>query len=261
MGLDRTGSQPPRPPLPSPRTASTQQEPPHRCPQLGLPHRRPREYRPHQGTPSSHPLSNSTHHPQPDMRGIDHADPLQHHHPYRAGLPRHPTQDTTTATRTTHQHAPGRDRPWATPTAATGPEDMRHTHPTTRSHRSPPERPTAHTQASTHTHGRQAVSGPHTHAQPHRRDHHHQPSHRQPPRHTQASHNHQDHEAPTQHELNHSSATSTQRSDQRKHQKSRHRNNHQPESLSPDTPGSDRPHTLPRPLRVNRPDNMRKFGT
>lgn len=148
MGLDRTGSQLPRPPLPSPRTASTQQEPPHRCPQLGLPHRRPREHRPHQGTPSSHPLSNSTHHPQPDMRGIDHADPLQ-----------------------------------------------RHTHPTTRSHRSPPERPTAHTQASTHTHNRQAVNGPHTHAQPHRRDHHEH--HHQPTRHTQASHNHQDHEAPT----------------------------------------------------------------
>lgn len=109
MGLDRTGSQPPRPPLPSPRTASTQQEPPHRCPQLGLPHRRPREHRPHQGTPSSHPLSNSPHHPQPDMRGIDHADPLQHH-PHHAHLPRHPTQDTTTATRTTHQHTHGRDR-------------------------------------------------------------------------------------------------------------------------------------------------------
>lgn len=105
------------------------------------------------------------------MRGIDHADPLQHHHPYRAGLPRHPTQDTTTATRTTHQHAPGRDRPWATPTAATGPEDMRHTHPTIRSRRSPPERPTAHTRTATHTHSRQAVSSPHTHAQP-----------RQPPR-------------------------------------------------------------------------------
>lgn len=74
---------------------------------------------------------------------------------------------------------------------------MRHTHPTTRSHRSPPERPTAHTQASTRTHGRQAVNGPHTHAQPHRHDHHHQPSHRQPTRHTQVSHNHHDHEAPT----------------------------------------------------------------
>lgn len=59
---------------------------------------------------SSHPLSNSTHHPQPDMRGIDHADPLQRHHPHHAHLPRHPTQDTTTATRTTHQHTHGRDR-------------------------------------------------------------------------------------------------------------------------------------------------------
>ena len=43
------------------------------------------------------------------MRGIDHADPLQHH-PHHAHLPRHPTQDTTTATRTTHQHTHGRDR-------------------------------------------------------------------------------------------------------------------------------------------------------
>ena len=132
----------------------------------------------------------------------------------------HPPTRTRQAPR--HGHTP--------PT--TGPDDMRHTHPTTRSHRSPPERPTAHTQASTHTHGRQAVSGPHTHAQPYRRDHHHQPSQHQPPRHTQASHNHQDHEAPTQHELNHSSATSTQRSDQRKHQTSRRRNNRRHKNLS-----------------------------
>nr|DAL06573.1 MAG TPA: hypothetical protein [Bacteriophage sp.] len=115
------------------------------------------------------------------MRGIDHADPLQHH-PHHAHLPRHPTQDTTTATRTTHQHAPWQIQARATPPTTTGPEDMRHTHPTTRSHRSPPERPTAHTQASTRTHSRQAVSGPHTHAQPRHRDHEHHEHTSQPPR-------------------------------------------------------------------------------
>ena len=131
---------------------------------------------------SSHPLSNSTHHPQPDMRGIDHADPLQRHHPHHAHLPRHPTQDTTTATRTTHQHTHDRDRH--------GPHHRPLQAPKTCATRTPPPEVTgAHLSAlqptpkpSTHTHGRQAISGPHTHAQPHRRDHHHQPSQHQPPR-------------------------------------------------------------------------------
>lgn len=169
------------------------------------------------------------------MRGIDHADPLQHH-PHHAHLPRHPTQDTTTATRTTHQHTQQRrarqGQARATPPTTTGPEDMRHTHPTTRSHRSPPERPTARTQASTRTHGRQAVSGPHTHAQPHRREHEHHEQ-RQPATTTiTTSTSHHGHEAPTHEDTstNHSNATSAQRSDQHKHQTSRHRNNREPKT-------------------------------
>lgn len=116
----------------------------------------------------------------------------------------------------------------ATPPTTTGPEDMRHTHPTTRSHRSPPERPTAHTQASTHTHNRQAVSGPHTHAQPHRRHHHHQPSQHQPPRPPAATTTTTT--ATTARDdmsTNRSSTNHAQRSDQHKHQTSRRRNNHQ----------------------------------
>ena len=194
------------------------------------------------------------------MRGIDHADPLQHHHPYRAGLPRHPTQDTTTATRTTHQHAPGRDRPWATPTAATGPEDMPHTHPTTRSRRSPPERPTAHTQASTHTHNRQAVNGPHTHAQPHRRDHHHQPSqHEQPRPPAAATTTTTTTTARDDMSTNHSSTNSAQRPDQRKHQTSRHRNNQGPKNKPQQPQGITPPHPQRRPLRVISRDNMCKL--
>ena len=182
------------------------------------------------------------------MRGIDHADPLQHHHPYRAGLPRHPTQDTTTATRTTHQHAPGRDRPWATPTAATGPEDMRHTHPTTRSRRSPPERPTAHTQAQ-HAHPQQTG--------------HQRPAHARtaaPPRPSPPPSQHEQPRPPAaatttttattardDMSTNHSSTNSAQRPDQRKHQTSRHRNNQgpknkpqQPQGITRGAPGADR---------------------
>lgn len=112
------------------------------------------------------------------MRGIDHADPLQRHHPHHAHLPRHPTQDTTTAT---HQHTRQR-RARATPQPLQAPK--------TCAARTPPPGATgAHLSAlqptpkpSTQTHNRQAISGPHTHAQPHRRDHHHQPSQHQPPR-------------------------------------------------------------------------------
>ena len=186
MGLDRTGSQPPRPPLPSPRTASTQQEPPHRCPQLDLPHRHPREHRPHQAahTPgnSAHTLTRNT--GGGGRGGIDHPPPCGHTPTTPPRTPPHPPTRTRQAPR--HGHTP----------TTTGPEDMRHTHPTTRSHRSPPERPTSPHPSQQHTHGRQAVSGPHTHAQPHRRDHHEH--HHQPPRHTQVSRNHQGHEAPAQ---------------------------------------------------------------
>ena len=82
-----------------------------------------------------------------------------HHPPTR-------TQHGPGAGHTTDRYRPRRHAPHA---------------PHPRSHRSPPERPTAHPQASTRTHNRQAASGPHTHAQPHRRDHH-QPSQHQPPR-------------------------------------------------------------------------------
>lgn len=130
----------------------------------------------------------------------------------------------------TPPHPPTRTRQRqarATPPAATGPEDMRHTHPTTRSHRSPPERPTAHTQASTHTHNRQAVNGPHTHAQPHRRDHH-QPSQHQPPRPPAATTTTTTvTTARDDVSTNRSSTNHAQRSDQRKHQTSRRRNNQQ----------------------------------
>ena len=179
------------------------------------------------------------------MRGIDHADPLQHHHPYRAGLPRHPTQDTTTATRTTHQHAPGRDRPWATPTAATGPEDMRHTHPTTRSRRSPPERPTAHTQAQ--------------HAQPHRRDHHHHrhsTSHHDAPKPAAATTTTTVTTARDDMSTNHSSTNSAQRPDQRKHQTSRHRNNHQPKTKPRHPREYPPPPPIPTATRVRSPGSV-----
>lgn len=167
------------------------------------------------------------------MRGIDHADPLQHHHPYRAGLPRHPTQDTTTATRTTHQHAPGRDRPWATPTAATGPEDMRHTHPTTRSHRSPPERPTAHTQASTTpTTDKPSTARTRTHSRTAATitTNRHSTSHHDAPKPAAATTTTTVTTARDDMSTNHSSTNSAQRPDQRKHQTSRHRNNHQPKN-------------------------------
>ena len=167
------------------------------------------------------------------MRGIDHADPLQHHHPYRAGLPRHPTQDTTTATRTTHQHAPGRDRPWATPTAATGPEDMHHTHPTIRSRRSPPERPTAHTQASTTpTTDRPSAARTRTHSRTAATitTNRHSTSHHDAPKPAAATTTTTVTTARDDMSTNHSSTNSAQRPDQRKHQTSRHRNNHQPKN-------------------------------
>jgi len=148
-------------------------------------------------------------------------------HTYPGTPPRTPEPPTSThTTETGAGHTP----------TTTGPEDMRHTHPTTRSHRGTPERPTAHTQASTCTHGRQAVSGPHTHAQPHRRDHHHQPSQHQPPRPPAATTTTTT--ATTARDdmsTNRSSTNHTQRSDQRKHQTSRHRNNREPKT-EPQTP-------------------------
>ena len=89
------------------------------------------------------------------------------------------------------------------------------------------------THTSTHTHNRQAVSGPHTHAQPHRRDHHHQPSQRQPPRPPTATTTTTTvTTARDDMSTNRSSTNHAQRSDQRKHQTSRQRNNHQPKNLS-----------------------------
>ena len=192
---------------------------------------------------SSHPLSNSTHHPQPDMQGIDHADPLQRHHPHHAHPPRHPHRTPPQPPgRATNTHTRQR-QVRATPPTTTGPEDMRHTHPTTRSHRSPPDSPTAHTQASTHTHGRQAISGPHTRAQPHRRDHHHQPS--RPPAATTTTTTVTT--ARDDMSTNRSSTNHAQRSDQHKHQKSRLRNNHaqknkpqQPQGITPHPTSADR---------------------
>ena len=93
------------------------------------------------------------------------------------------------------------------------------------------------THTSTHTHGRQATSGPHTHAQPHHHEHEHHEQ-RQPATKTiTTSTSHHDHEAPTQEDTstNRSSTNSAQCSDQRKHQTSRWRNNHQPKNL-PQTP-------------------------
>ena len=182
MGLDRTGSQPP----PSPPTASTRHQPDRQPPMPSAGLTPPTPSRAPTPSSSSHPRQQCPP-PSPEIRwggegGYRSPPPCGHTPTTPPRTPPHPP------TRTRQRQAR------AAPPTTTGPDDMRRPHPTTRSHRSPPERPTAHTQASTHTHNRQAVSGPHTHAQPHRRDHH-QPSHRQPTRHTQASHNH---EAPTQ---------------------------------------------------------------
>lgn len=155
--------------------------------------------------------------------GIDHADPLQRHHPHHAGTPQphHPTR-----TRQAPRHG-AHHRPLQAPkTCAT--------------RTPPPEATGAHLSAlqptpkpSTHTHGRQAISGPHTHAQPHRRDHHHQPSQRQPPRPPAATTTTTTvTTARDDMSTNRSSTNHAQRSDQRKHQTSRRRNNQRHKNLS-----------------------------
>nr|DAW35839.1 MAG TPA: hypothetical protein [Caudoviricetes sp.] len=145
MGLDRTGSQPPRPPLPSPRTASTQQEPPHRCPQLDLPHRHPREHRPHQ---AAHTPGNSAHTLTRNTGGGGRGVSITPHH---AGTP--------------HQHAPGRHHDTGTPRPLQAPK--------TCATRTPPPGATgahlsalqAHTQASnTHTADRPSAARTRTHS-------------------------------------------------------------------------------------------------
>lgn len=162
-------------------------------------------------------------------------------HTYPATPPRTPPQPPTN----TH----GRDRH--------GPHHRPLQAPKTCATRTPPPGATgAHlsasqdpTQANTHTHGRQAISGPHTHAQPHHRDHEHHEQ-RQPATKTiTTSTSHHDHEAPTQEDTstNRSDANSTQRSDQRKHQTSRHRNNRRHKNLSQTPQG-----ITPRPTLTDR---------
>ena len=165
------------------------------------------------------------------MRGIDHADPLQRHHPHHAHLPRHPTQDTTTAT---HQHTRQRQ-------ARATPQPLQ-ARMTCAARTPPPEATGAHLSAlqptpkPAHTHNRQAVREPYMHAPPHRRDHHHQPSQHQPPRPPAATTTTTTvTTARDDMSTNRSSTNSAQCSDQRKHQTSRWRNNHQPKNL-PQTP-------------------------
>lgn len=94
---------------------------------------------------------------------------------------------------------------------------MRHTHPTTRSHRSPPERPTAHTQAQ-HTHPQQTSRQRPAHARTAAPPRPSPPTVTAPADTTHPSQPQPRSTNTRRHELNHSSATSTQRSDQRKHQ-------------------------------------------
>lgn len=106
--------------------------------------------------------------------------------------------------------------------------------------------PPTHTQASTCTHGRQAVSGPHTHAQPHRRDHHHQPSQHQPPRPPAATTTTTTvTTARDDMSTNRSSTNHAQRSDQRKHQTSRRRNNREPKTETQTPQGVTAPTPFP----------------
>lgn len=191
---------------------------------------------------SSHPLSNSTHHPRPDMRGIDHADPLQRHHPHHAHLPRHPTQDTTTAT---HQHTRQRQAR-ATPQPLQAPKTCATRTP-------PPEATGAHLSAlqptpkPAHTPTADKPSAARTRTHSHTAatitTNHHTASHHDTPK--PATTTKHQHTKTRRHELNHSSTNRTQRSDQRKHQTSRRRNNREPKTGTQTPQGVTAPTPFP----------------